>query len=63
MSTNCTMQSQTCDRLVAFLKTQKGFIRSQATSGCGGGGGGDGVLFGGVLFVCYLVALPIDGAL
>ena len=32
MSTNCTIQSQTCDRLVAFLKTQKGFIRSQATS-------------------------------
>jgi hypothetical protein len=26
------MQSQTCERLVAFLKTQKGFIRSQATS-------------------------------
>jgi hypothetical protein len=28
MSTNCTMQSQTCGRLIAFLKTQKGFIRS-----------------------------------
>ena len=32
MTSNCTIQSQTCERLTAFLKTQKGFIRSQATS-------------------------------
>jgi hypothetical protein len=38
MSTNCTTQSQTCERLVAFLKTQKGFIRSQATSAQFAGG-------------------------
>jgi hypothetical protein len=38
VSTNCTMQSQTCERLVAFLKTQKGFIRSQATSAQFAGG-------------------------